>query len=145
MCPPDSRTPLPTVPLGACPFATLRLCLHDEHTCGIGTRSGCASVWLLLPGIPPGPVDTCAEVMNRAGLPGRATLLTDREVEVLKALYRAGSTKGAAPLLGVTEGTVKEHSRRIPSGLAVSGRMAAMCWACRRGILDEWQSDSPSG
>lgn len=61
--------------------------------------------------------------------------LTDREVEVLKALARGESNKQIADTLIVSEKTVKAHVSNILGKLNLQSRTQAVLYALRHGIV----------
>jgi HD-GYP domain-containing protein (c-di-GMP phosphodiesterase class II) len=63
--------------------------------------------------------------------------LTDREVDVLRAVARGLSIKQAARLLGIRPKTVDGHLQRIYPKLGVSTRAAATLLAVELGLLDD--------
>jgi NarL family two-component system response regulator YdfI len=63
------------------------------------------------------------------------TNLTDRELEVLRAVALGGRNKEIAFELGVSERTVKAHLTNIYSKLGVDSRAAAVAIATQRGLL----------
>lgn len=65
-----------------------------------------------------------------------ANLLTPRHLEILSAVRRHGSAAEAAEALGISLRTVNAHLDAIYQRLGVHRRMNAVCWACRRGLLD---------
>ena len=74
--------------------------------------------------------------------PGAATVepaavLTARQVEVLRALRRHGSAPEAGRALGISVRTVNAHLNEIYARLGVHRAVQAICWACRRGLLDD--------
>lgn len=62
--------------------------------------------------------------------------LTEREVEVLRAVAAGKSNKVIAAELDISEGTVKTHMRSILPKLEASDRTHAVMIALKRGILD---------
>lgn len=60
--------------------------------------------------------------------------LTDRELEVLKAVARGERSKEIAARLGITERTVKAHLASIYNKLGVDSRAAAIAVASQRGL-----------
>lgn len=66
----------------------------------------------------------------------KATLLTERELEVLQAAARGERNKEIAYKLGITERTVKAHLASIYQKLNVDSRAAAVAVAAREGLLD---------
>ncbi len=61
--------------------------------------------------------------------------LTDRELEVLKAVARGERSKEIAAQLGITERTVKAHLAGIYNKLGVDSRAAAIAVASQQGLL----------
>jgi len=61
--------------------------------------------------------------------------LTDRELEVLKAVARGERSKEIAVQLGISERTVKAHLANIYGKLGVDSRAAAIAVAAQRGLL----------
>lgn len=57
------------------------------------------------------------------------SLLTTREIEVLKLLGQGRSNREIAELLHITEGTVKNHVTRILNQVGVRDRTQAALWA----------------
>jgi len=62
--------------------------------------------------------------------------LTERELEVLRAVAAGHSNKIVADLLQISEDTVKSHMRSILSKLYASDRTHAVTIALKRGIID---------
>ena len=63
--------------------------------------------------------------------------LTDRELEVLRAVARGERSKEIALALGISERTVKAHIASIFTRLGVDNRAAATAEAARMGFLGE--------
>jgi DNA-binding NarL/FixJ family response regulator len=61
--------------------------------------------------------------------------LSERELEVLRLLATGISNREIAPLLFISECTVKTHVEHIINKLGVSDRVQAAVWAARRGLL----------
>jgi two-component system, NarL family, response regulator YdfI len=61
--------------------------------------------------------------------------LTERELEVLRAVGRGERSKEIAARLGISERTVKAHLASIYNKLGVDSRAAAIAVAARRGML----------
>jgi DNA-binding NarL/FixJ family response regulator len=82
---------------------------------------------------------TLSEPVGRppsSGAPGaRAVGLTDRELEILRALGEGCSNKEIAKLLWLAEQTVKFHLTNIYRKLNVSSRTEAVHWAYSHGLL----------
>jgi NarL family two-component system response regulator YdfI len=68
--------------------------------------------------------------------PPVATLLTDREVEVLRAAARGERNKEIAHGLGISERTVKAHLASVFNKLGVDSRAAAVAIAAQQGWLE---------
>ena len=67
-------------------------------------------------------------------LGGRAAGLTDREIDVVKAVSRGLSNKAIAAELWVTVQTVKFHLTSIYRKLGISNRTEAASWAFGKGL-----------
>ena len=65
----------------------------------------------------------------------QAPKLTKRETDVTKLMVAGKSNKEIGTSLGVTEGTVKVHARRIFKKLGAAGRTEAIRKALERGIV----------
>ena len=65
------------------------------------------------------------------------TLLTGRELEVLRAVAQGERSKEIAVRLGISERTVKAHLASIYNRLGVDNRAAAIAVAAQKGILPE--------
>jgi DNA-binding NarL/FixJ family response regulator len=65
------------------------------------------------------------------------TLLTPREVEILRLVACGHSNKEIGRLLFVSVGTVKDHLEAVYRKLEVSDRTHAVAVALRKGLLDE--------
>jgi len=63
--------------------------------------------------------------------------LTDRELEVLKAVAQGARSKEIAVQLGISERTVKAHLASIYEKLGVDSRAAAIAVAAQKGLLKE--------
>jgi DNA-binding NarL/FixJ family response regulator len=61
--------------------------------------------------------------------------LTDREVEVLRAVAKGLNRQEAAKALFVTEGTVRSHLEHIYTKIGVSNRSAATLFAMEHHLL----------
>lgn len=66
---------------------------------------------------------------------GRRQQLTDREVEVLRAIARGGTNREVAAELLVSEATIKTHLLRLFPKLGVRDRAAAVRAAFERGLI----------
>ncbi|MPM28991.1 Response regulator protein VraR [bioreactor metagenome] len=65
------------------------------------------------------------------------TALTERELEVLRAVARGERSKEIAYNLGITERTVKAHLASIFTRLGVDSRASAIATAARLGLLKD--------
>ena len=63
------------------------------------------------------------------------SVLTEREIQVLKAASRGERSKEIALKLGITERTVKAHLESAYHKLGVDSRAAAVATAIERGLL----------
>ena len=62
--------------------------------------------------------------------------LTDRELEVIKALARGMSDRQIAQSLGISEKTVRNHASNIYRKLHIFDRTQAVIYAVREGVID---------
>ena len=62
--------------------------------------------------------------------------LTERELEVVKALARGKSNKEIALSLGISEKTVRNHASNIYKKLHIFDRTQAVIYAIRKGLVD---------
>jgi DNA-binding NarL/FixJ family response regulator len=62
--------------------------------------------------------------------------LTERELEVVKALAHGKSNKEIAHSLGISEKTVRNHTSNIYKKLHIFDRTQAVIYAIRRGLVD---------
>jgi DNA-binding NarL/FixJ family response regulator len=65
-----------------------------------------------------------------------APRLTERELEVVKALARGRSNKEIAHSLGISEKTVRNHASNIYKKLHIFDRTQAVIYAIRKGLVD---------
>jgi DNA-binding NarL/FixJ family response regulator len=63
------------------------------------------------------------------------SLLTDREVEVLRLIARGHVNKQVATLLGISPKTVGRHIEHIYAKAGVATRAGATLWAMEQGLL----------
>ncbi|NJK67220.1 MAG: response regulator transcription factor [Microcoleus sp. SU_5_3] len=77
------------------------------------------------------PPDVGAKLVQRLSNPE----LSERELEVLRALAQGMSNAEIAAALSIGEGTVKSHVNRILNKLDVSDRTQAVIVAVKRGIV----------
>lgn len=82
-----------------------------------------------------------ARVLSKAGeksvQPASATDLTERELEVLRAVAQGERSKEIAFRLGISERTVKAHLASIYNRLGVDSRAAAIAVAAKAGLFPE--------
>jgi DNA-binding NarL/FixJ family response regulator len=74
-------------------------------------------------------------VIRRHMAPRADSLLSEREVEVLRCLARGMTTLQAANLLYISENTVKTHIRHILEKMQVSNRAEAVARALQTGLI----------
>ncbi len=67
---------------------------------------------------------------------GPALKLTDRELEVLRAVARGLSNRDVATELAISENTVKNHVRNILEKLQLHSRVEAVMYAVRAKLVD---------
>jgi NarL family two-component system response regulator YdfI len=81
--------------------------------------------------------EVIARVLNQPSAAKRSedSVLTERELEVLKAAARGERSKEIALHLGIAERTVKAHLDSIYNKLGVDSRAAAVATAIERGLL----------
>jgi DNA-binding NarL/FixJ family response regulator len=72
-----------------------------------------------------------------------APSLTERELEVIKALAQGKSNKEIARDLGISEKTVRNHTSNIYRKLHIFDRTQAVIYAVRRGLVDIEQPELP--
>jgi DNA-binding NarL/FixJ family response regulator len=63
------------------------------------------------------------------------SLLSEREIEILRLVAAGKSNRLIAEQLSISENTVKYHLKNILHKLGVSNRTEAVTWAIQRGIL----------
>lgn len=68
-------------------------------------------------------------------VPGPFARLTERELEVLKALAAGGSNARIAKMLHISEATVKSHISSLLSKLDLKDRTEAVAYAWRQGLI----------
>ena len=82
-----------------------------------------------------------ARILSRTNMPVNESKssapvnLTDRELEVLKAVAQGERSKEIAVQLGISERTVKAHLASIYNKLGVDSRAAAIAVAAQKGLL----------
>jgi NarL family two-component system response regulator YdfI len=81
--------------------------------------------------------EVIARVLSQpsAGKRSESSVLTERELEVLRAAARGERSKEIALHLGIAERTVKAHLDSIYNKLGVDSRAAAVATAIERGLL----------
>ena len=79
--------------------------------------------------------ETLARLLSQPKKPRGEIELTERELEVLKAVALGERSKEIAAQLGITERTVKAHLAGIYNKLGVDSRAAAIAVASQRGLL----------
>jgi NarL family two-component system response regulator YdfI len=84
--------------------------------------------------------EVMAKLLARMETPGSAASsgeagLSDRELEVLRAVAQGERSKEIAVQLGISERTVKAHLASIYNKLGVDSRAAAIAVAAQRGLL----------
>lgn len=80
------------------------------------------------------------ERKDRSAPPGAAnpvqdTVLTEREIEVLRLVARGATNRDIAAALYITDNTVKFHLKRILEKLHLQNRAQAAVYAARAGVL----------
>jgi len=81
-------------------------------------------------------------IHQRAASPSAAPELSERELEVLRAVGRGQRSKEIACQLGISERTVKAHLASLYNKLGVDSRAAAVSTAIQRGLLSAGQEES---
>ena len=71
--------------------------------------------------------------------------LSPRQIEVLRLLGEGLSNKQIARLLGITDGTVKQHLQCVLEELGAVNRLQAVIYAYRRGLLHFGAEDAAPG
>src|SRR5918998_18250 len=79
------------------------------------------------------PEDLTRAIRSEAEIAPR---LTERELEVIRALARGKSNKEIAHALGISEKTVRNHASNIYKKLHIFDRTQAVIYAIRRGLVD---------
>jgi DNA-binding NarL/FixJ family response regulator len=87
---------------------------------------------LIEPGVAAKVLDRFSELSRQAG---ETTVLSEREVDVLKLLAGGRANKEIAASLSISESTVKTHVANIFQKLDVNGRTEAVTEALQRGII----------
>jgi two-component system, NarL family, nitrate/nitrite response regulator NarL len=73
---------------------------------------------------------------NKPQTPTDYSMLSEREVEIVKLIVKGMSNKLIARELGITEGTVKVHVKNTLRKLNLSSRLEAALWAIAHGCTD---------
>ncbi len=73
---------------------------------------------------------------NRRWTPSNHSILSERELEILKLITKGMSNKLIAKELGITEGTVKVHVKNILRKLNLRSRLEAALWALEQHLTD---------
>ncbi len=89
---------------------------------------------LYLPAAPPAPIRLAAVPAAAVAPPVE---LTSREIEILKLVAVGLANKEIAKKLIISLHTVKNHVHNILEKLGLSGRYAAVAYACQRGWLQQ--------
>lgn len=105
----------------------------DRQTLFAGIRAAARGETLFQP-------EVLARLLQKVGQPsaaqsGSALDLTERELEVLRAVAQGERSKEVAYRLGISERTVKAHLASIYNKLGVDSRAAAIAIASQRGLL----------
>jgi len=115
----------------------LKDCTPEELARAIrAVRSGQT---VMSPGIARKMLGTFGGAASGAGAPGSARLaplLTERELEVVRALARGMSDRQIARELGISEKTVGNHASNIYRKLHIFDRTQAVIYAVREGLVD---------
>lgn len=90
------------------------------------------------PVVPTGTASGSRSPLRRDGAPRGCNLsaLTEREMEILRAMARGESTRQIAETLRISERTVRNHAYNIYKKMRVDGRNQAVLFAVRRGLVD---------
>lgn len=75
--------------------------------------------------------------------PQAAPRLTNREVEIIRAIAGGESSKQIARSLSISERTVRNHASNIYRKLHVYDRTQAVLYAVRRGLIDPHEASGP--
>lgn len=73
---------------------------------------------------------------NKPHSPTDFSMLSERELEIIKLIVKGMSNKLIAKTLGITEGTVKVHVKNMLRKLNLSSRLEAALWAIGHGCTD---------
>ena len=67
---------------------------------------------------------------------GGASVLTDRELEILQIIAKGLSNNEAAKVLGLSKATIRTHLEHIYEKLDVTNRVEAVTEGIRQGIIN---------
>jgi DNA-binding NarL/FixJ family response regulator len=109
----------------------LKDCTPEDLTCAI--RTVYAGDTIIAQDIAKKMLTTFEGIRSEAEIAPR---LTERELEVVKALARGKSNKEIALSLGISEKTVRNHASNIYKKLHIFDRTQAVIYAIRRGLVD---------
>ncbi len=73
---------------------------------------------------------------NKPQTPDDYSMLSEREIEIIKLIVKGMSNKLIAKTLGITEGTVKVHVKNMLRKLNLSSRLETALWAIAHGCTD---------
>jgi len=73
-----------------------------------------------------------------------ATILTKREVEVLRLIAQGYSNRQIATKLTVSVRTIESHRANLMAKLDLHSRVELVRYAAEQGILEDWKKDLPS-
>ena len=73
---------------------------------------------------------------NKPQKPTNYSMLSEREVEIIKLIVKGMSNKLIAKTLSITEGTVKVHVKNMLRKLNMSSRLQAALWAIEHDCTD---------
>jgi DNA-binding NarL/FixJ family response regulator len=104
--------------------------LGDEESAALELEGARAELEAL------GAAPDAARVLDLLGPAQRtSSVLTEREVEVIRLLATGGTNRAIAGALGISEKTVARHVSNIFTKLSLSSRAAATAYAYEHGLL----------
>ena len=109
-----------------------------NHRDGIAYQTlnlGLAQVLAALPGRQAEPAGALVSEPDAAGTGGDASVLTPRELDVLKLVAQGLSNPDIAQRLFLSEHTIHRHLANILRKLGLSSRAAAAAWGVRTGLV----------
>jgi two-component system, NarL family, response regulator YdfI len=109
----------------------------DRETLLNTIRAAARGETLLQPEIMSRLMQRTTTAASKSAGPSSKISLTERELEVLRAVARGERSKEIAVSLGITERTVKAHIASIFARLGVDNRAAAIAEAAKLGLLGE--------